>query len=366
MASHNGFAVPVMLIASSLVVASASFAQQAAPQQATPQQTAPWPVKNKLVGKDGDKAEDVSGMACTTTSGFPRLCLAIDDEVQAAQIVILNEGQMIAGSTIPLIEDKHDGKALELDGEAVAFADGFFYVVGSHGHPRDADHKLHPLRDAETIAAEIKAASKVIRIKLDPAAVDAEGKLKEGTTPEIAVSDRLRVKLQEWPQLQPHVDRRLDENGLTIEGAAVKNDRLYVGMRGPLMNGDRDAAPIYSASLMSLFEGAHADPQLVELRLGEAGRGIRDLVAYEKGFLVLAGPATEVEGDYAVFYWDGATTQGEPLGTLARFADKKGRQVRPEGIVPLDATGDVLRLLVLFDRGEEGEPRPLVVRKPAG
>jgi hypothetical protein len=283
--------------------------------------------------------------------------------VQTAQIVILNEGGLIAGQAIPLIDDKFEGKALELDAEAVAYADGFFYIVGSHGHPRDADHKLDPVQDAAKIAANIKASSKVIRIKLDPAMVDAEGKLKDGANPEITVSDKLRPKLQEWTSLQSFIDKRLDENGLTIEGAAVRNDRLFVGMRGPLLNGDRDLTPVYSASLISLFEGGHADPKAVDLRLG-AGRGIRDLVAIDKGFLVLAGPATEVEGDYTVSFWDGERQDVQPLGTLPKFTDKKERQVRPEGLLPLDSGADGLRVLVLFDRAKEGEPRPLIIRNP--
>lgn len=354
MTSRRSFVAAAMLIAGSLVFAAPVLAQQ----------VAPWPVKGKLIGKKGDKAEDVSGMACMTTSGFPRTCLVIDDEVQVAQIVILNEGGLIAGDTIALIDDKFNGKPIELDGEAVAFADGFFYVVGSHGHPRDAKHELDPLNDADEIAASIKANSRIVRVRLDASMVDADGKLKDGAKPEVTVSDRLRPKLQEWPSLQPHVDKRLDENGLTIEGAAVKNGRLHVGMRGPLLNGDRDVAPVYSASLISLFEGGHADSRTVDLRLGEAGRGIRDLVAIDKGFLVLAGPGSEAEGDYTVFFWDGESVTPEPLGTLPKFTDKKGEQVRPEGILPLDTTADGLRLLVLFDRGEEGEPRPLMVRKP--
>ena len=42
---------------------------------------------------------------------------------------------MIAGDTIPLIDHSFDGKALKLDGEGIAYADGFFYVMGSHGYP---------------------------------------------------------------------------------------------------------------------------------------------------------------------------------------------------------------------------------------
>ena len=45
----------------------------------------PWKVHGKLLGKaispsDYEKSEDVSGIACSTTAGFPRLCLVADDE----------------------------------------------------------------------------------------------------------------------------------------------------------------------------------------------------------------------------------------------------------------------------------------------
>ncbi|MBB3320462.1 hypothetical protein FHT97_006371 [Rhizobium sp. BK399] len=44
-----------------------------------------WSVEGKLVGKEGGKAKDISGIACSMTSGFPRSCLTIDDNVQSAQ-----------------------------------------------------------------------------------------------------------------------------------------------------------------------------------------------------------------------------------------------------------------------------------------
>ena len=198
-----------------------------------------WPVKGKLLGKVGDKAEDVSGIACATRAGFPRTCLVIDDDVQDVQIVTLNEGGAVAGSPIKLIDDQFKNLPLELDGEAVAWDDDTksFYVVGSHGHPRDKDHELELPRDAELIAASIKATSRVLRVKLDPASVDADGKLK-GVQPDIKPSAMLRTLLSERPALQPFLDRRLDENGLTIEGAAVRDGRLYVGLRGPMLKGE--------------------------------------------------------------------------------------------------------------------------------
>ena len=71
---------------------------------------------------------------------MPRKCLVIDDEVQFAQVVIVNDGELLAGDTIPLVASPNDGQSL--DGEGIAFAKGAFYIVGSHGHPRDRKGQL--------------------------------------------------------------------------------------------------------------------------------------------------------------------------------------------------------------------------------
>src|SRR5262249_45578227 len=90
---------------------------------------APWEVHGKLIGKpenlngsESKKSKDVSGIACATTTGFPRICLIADDETQGAQIVILEDGKLIAGDFVRLIDDSFAGKPLELDAEGVAFA----------------------------------------------------------------------------------------------------------------------------------------------------------------------------------------------------------------------------------------------------
>src|SRR5215831_9254151 len=59
-----------------------------------------WPVHDKLIGKHGDKSENVSGIACTTLSGFPRQCLVIDDDLQAAQFVTVEDGELFAGDPV--------------------------------------------------------------------------------------------------------------------------------------------------------------------------------------------------------------------------------------------------------------------------
>src|SRR5262245_41663592 len=187
------------------------------PHVAAAQNEPVWPVKDKLVGKGNEKAKDVSGIACTSDAGFPRACLVIDDNMQSAQFATLKDGQIVAGKSIRLIDDKFEGKALELDGEDVAYANGFFYVVGSHGHPRDKDRKLDPIRDAAKIRAMIAATSQVIRIRVRPATgqpFTSSGAISE--VPELTRTAKLKALIAVEPTLAPFVDKRLEGNGVTI------------------------------------------------------------------------------------------------------------------------------------------------------
>ena len=263
------------------------------------EQEATWPVQGNLIGKNEKKSEDVSGIACAVPNGFPRSCMVIDDEVQHAQYVTLDEGRIIAGTTIRLINDEHQGKPLELDGEGVAYADGFYYVIGSHGHPRDPEHSLNPT----LIKARIAASSQIVRIRLndnDTASVERSAKLSE--------------VISAQPELQPFMDRRLDDNGVTIEGIALRRGRIYAGFRSPIID---NHAPILSVSIECLFGAGVADPQVHLLPFGD-GRGVRDLAPLDDGILVLAGPPAEESGTYAIFWWDGGESRGSisegPLG----------------------------------------------------
>jgi hypothetical protein len=317
-----------------------------------------WPVKHRIVGKDGDKSENVSGIACTTFSALPRSCLVIDDEMQAAQFVTVDEGELRAGDTTRrLIDDRFDDKPLELDGEAVAYADGWFYVIGSHGHPRDKHHRLDPIRDRAKIAARIAASSQVIRLRVG--APDRVPLTRDDVS-WIERSAALRSLIAANDILKDYMDRRLDENGLTIEGLAVLDGRMFVGFRGPIL--DDGTTPVLSLRTAALFEGGHTDARLHHLSLGPS-LGVRDLARFRDGLLVLAGPTGEAPGPYRVFWWDGSSDKVQRLGdiTVETEADENRK---PEALLPLDEGASGLRLLILLDGAKEGGPRLVVVSAP--
>jgi hypothetical protein len=297
-----------------------------------------WPVKGKILGKGGQKSIDVSGIACSTTRSFPRSCLLIDDNLQSAQIVTVRDGLIIAGRMIRLISNKHKGKRLELDGEGVAYADGYYYVMGSHGHPRDSKRSLDSSRDADKIRASIAAASQIVRVDM------------RARAPAITATGKLRLIIAADPVLSPFLDQRLQNNGVTIEGIAVKGGRLFAGFREPSLENGR--AAILSVSVGALFGTDAADPKLFRLAFGN-GQGIRDLTSYANGFLVLTGPAGDSGDNYAVYWWDGAS---DNVRSLRDLADVTGGKRKAEALLPLDESPSGLRVLIFFDKEKQGAP----------
>ncbi|MBX9932097.1 MAG: DUF3616 domain-containing protein [Methylobacterium sp.] len=320
-----------------------------------------WPVEGRLLGEprgtagDAKKAKDVSGIACATELGFPRVCVVADDSSQGAQIVVLYDGRLVAGDFIRLTDASLDGDLLELDAEAVAYAEGAFYVMGSHGRPR---HRDGGAGDAKT-EAKTAARRHLFRVTFDVTSVDTVGRLAKPATVKrsLTLSDVIRAE----PILGPSFDGALAGGGVDIEGAAIRGGRLYAGLRGPILPSGE--AVILSVPLDVLFDGAAGQAKLHRLDLGD-GRGIRDLVAFKNGFLVLGGPLKDpsddavASGDYVVRWWDGAASR--PLGVIPAF----GRKVKPEALVPLDQADGRLRLLVLFDGPPEGGPRVVLIEAP--
>jgi hypothetical protein len=306
-----------------------------------------WVVKGRLFGKYGEKSTDMSGIACSTAEGFPRSCLVIDDNLQSAQFVVVRPGMLVAGDLVRLISNTYKGKPLELDGEGVAYADGYYYVMGSHGHPRDREHKLDPIRDADKTRARIAASSQIVRVTARAGA------------PEIMATGKLRSIIAANPVLSPFLDRRLEMNGLTIEGVAVKDGRLFAGFRAPSL--DHGRAAILSVPLGALFGKEAPDAKLYQLPLGD-GRGVRDLAAYGDGFMVLAGPATG-DGAYAIYWWDGVSENTRLLRDLADVIGQDGKR-KAEALLPLDESPTRLRVLILFDGEKQGAPVAIKMPRP--
>lgn len=202
-------------------------------------------------------------------------------------------------------------------------------MIGSHGQPRDKDNELDTVGDAAKIKARIAASSQIVRIEIGSA----------GAVPAIKRTSKLRDVIIAQSALRPFVDRRLENNGLTIEGIAVRHGRILAGFRAPTLEDGR--AAVLSVAIDGMFGDDAPDAKLHRLRLGD-GQSVRDLAPFGNGIVVLAGPSAGGPGTYALYWWDG---ESDSVRFLKELSDAAGgdRSRKPEALLPLDIGPSGLR-----------------------
>jgi hypothetical protein len=117
----------------------------------------------------------------------------------------------------------------------------------------------------------------------------------ETPVPEVERSAKLRAVIAGTPELRDFAEKPLDQHGVNVEGLAVRGDHLFLGFRGPVLNGK---ALVMSVNIDAAFGNAPARPQVFPIRLGD-GIGVRDLATVADGFLVLSGPEADEPGEAA-------------------------------------------------------------------
>ncbi len=295
--------------------------------------------------KAGKPARDVSGLACMPAANGTQRCLLINDEGSFAQFARIAENRITPDATLPIIGTeaapdtlgqppqgicKMPGRFAELDGEAVAYADGAFYVAGSHGcSRRKGEFRL--------------SAFHLARIR-----VDAEGT----ATGKVELTYRLSDMLRAAGPAAAFFGRSLrDGNGLNIEGIAVTGDTLWAGLRAPSL-GNRGF--LVGASLNALFAPGHAPakeaPRVFELPAG-SNRGIRDLAPLPDGrLLALIGPAQEQSLAYSLMLVDPA--RPDAAMTFGDLPGRGGDKAESLTILAQDAKG--LTVLIGYDGPKNG------------
>lgn len=214
----------------------------------------------------------------------------------------------------------------EADIEGLARSGHFLWAVGSHSLRRKQIKSRHDGAKALKRLGRIERQdNRQILVRVPIAEVDGlPTPVRElevdGTTEHAAVlsgGDNLREMLREDTHLAPFLTIPGKDNGLDIEGIAVNADRVYLGLRGPVLRG--------WAFVLELRPYTDpATPERLRLRLFDDGRpyrkhvlhlaglGIRDLCPAGDDLLVLAGPTMNLDGPVRVYRWHGATRTEMP------------------------------------------------------
>ncbi|WP_412752265.1 DUF3616 domain-containing protein [Krasilnikovia sp. M28-CT-15] len=279
----------------------------------------------------------------------------------------------------------------EADLEGLARTGHFLWAVGSHSLRRRQIKARHD--DAKALKRLGRVEGQDNRQILVRLPITEVGGLPtpvrkivvDGRTERAAIlagRGNLRALLADDDHLAPFLAIPGKDNGLDIEGIAVHGERVYLGLRGPVLRG-------WAFVLEVRPYPDPADPGRLLLRPFDDGRpyrkhvldldglGVRDLCPDGDDLLVLAGPTMNLDGPVRIYRWRGAcqvkmpaVVRGEVLSRELELPYGEGDD-HAEGIGLL-APREQGRVLVVYDSPaaarltDDGAVVADVVRLPPG
>jgi hypothetical protein len=228
----------------------------------------------------------------------------------------------------------------EVDLEGMDYCDHYLWITGSHSTTRKKPkHEKHGSKKALARLAQIKDNHNRCIIARIPIVGGmpfkhcshpdrADKTLTAACLQKSSRSNLLLDALKQDKHLAPYLNAIIPtddasekphrtrlpskENGLDIEGLAVFGDRLFLGLRGPVLRGEW-------AVILEL-ELEETTPGILTLKaIGDNGRkyrkhflalnglGVRDICRDGDDLIVLAGPTMDIEGVMELFRLKNAT-----------------------------------------------------------
>jgi pSer/pThr/pTyr-binding forkhead associated (FHA) protein len=197
------------------------------------------------------------------------------------------------------------------DPEGITYSGSFFYVIGSNSH------------------AEAGERNALARFAFDPATQSLQGQTD--------VMTNLRdFIIENVPELKAVANLPGNAGGVNIEGIAWDpiHDRLYLGMRSPIVNGKALVVPIKLKDPRGAFSTQNLTIPESPIHLSLNGLGIRDIQYDTRSseFLIVAGPSGSGGGTDVILYeWNGDTDFSKPE-SAPREITKLDTVMKPEGV----------------------------------
>ncbi|WP_229074906.1 DUF3616 domain-containing protein [Actinoplanes sp. DH11] len=256
----------------------------------------------------------------------------------------------------------------EADIEGLARTGNFLWAVGSHSLRRRQIKERHTgVKALKRLARITGQENRQILARIPVVDVDGLPTLVREATVDgeqhhaasLGRRDNLRALLRDDEHLGPFVAIPSKDNGLDIEGIAVHGERVYLGLRGPVLRG--------WAFVLELRPYVDpADPTRLRLRefedgfpyrkhvLDLDGLGVRDLCPCGDDLLVLAGPTMSLDGPVRIHRWHGAGRSNQPEIVRGPVLTRELELTYGEGDDHAEGIGLIGpasdgRLLVVFD-----------------
>jgi hypothetical protein len=205
----------------------------------------------------------------------------------------------------------------EIDIEGMDYANAYLWLTGSHSTKRKKTKGKDPEKDIERIETIKREQNRYVLARIPVLGGDL---LKSCADPEQPETQRSAASLQmtdngnvliealrDDNHLGPFLSFPLPgkENGFDIEGLAVHRERVFLGLRGPVLRGwatileiavDEQESGILTLKAIGP-SGALYKKHFVDLH----GLGVRELCFQGNDLIILAGPTMALEGAMRVF-----------------------------------------------------------------
>ena len=268
----------------------------------------------------------------------------------------------------------------EADIEGIGRAGHYLWAVGSHSLKRrkikakQADAKaikrLATVEDEPNRRVIVRIPVVVDDDGLPTLVRDASADGERRTAAVLAGKRSLTELLDHDAHLGPFLAIPSKDNGFDLEGVAVRGERLYLGLRGPVLRGWAVVLEVHprvfddEPHVLSLDRIGADGERYRKHFLDLGGLGVRDLCPDGDDLLVLSGPSMDLDGPVRVHRWHDAlrtdaadVVRDDEISRLLDLPYGAGDD-HAEGIALFDGEGDRgnggrRRLLVVYDSPAE-------------
>lgn len=310
--------------------------------------------------------------ACEMTGAC--LWLGCDETTTVQRLVRADDGRFAGHCSFDLAAAfaLPAGAEEEIDIEGFAEDGGFLWLTGSHSLKRRKPKRKDDAAEALARLSEVSASPNrylLARLPLVPTdggpfelggvggAADPEGRLP-ACLPMTGGRNALADALAGDVHVGRFVDVPSKENGLDIEGIAARGERVFLGMRGPVLRGwamilELAVVEAEPGRLALSSIGGHGEPYRKHF-LDLDGLGIRDLAFDGDALLILAGPTMDLDGPVRVYRWAEALAADQGDVIAADAVERVLELPFGEGVdhaegMALLPDADGKRLLVVYD-----------------
>lgn len=328
-----------------------------------------------------DQADQAVRTDLSTVTAQGRCLWVANDEFASIERLLRQDDGSYAGHQRAHLAELFDlPKAAdgEVDIEGLDVDGGYLWVVGSHSltreKPKPDEHdpeealarltevEHHPNRHFFGRIPLVESAGEpdVLEFRRKAGADRLGGKRRSACFKMKSRGSALAKALRKDKHIGRFMGMPAKENGFDIEGIAARGDRVFLGLRGPVLRG--------WATLLELRVKEPRSGRLKPRKIGQGGArylkhfldlgglGIRELAFDGDALMILAGPTMDLDGPVVLYRWADALGDSErkvvpadQLEQLLRLPYGRGED-HAEGVCWLPGeAGGTGELLVIYD-----------------